>query len=604
MEKKGSVISIRRAVTTVALLLYFISAAAFHSQQAANPIFFINQAGFDSRGPKQAIIQTEDPLPASTAFTIIDSASGKAIFSGVLKGPFQIDDWTPGKWYYQADFSSLKKAGKYQVYIIANNKRHNSFAFLIGESDLKRQMVSAIIHYYHRQRANTPEEWKTDEHLKLFGSDQTVDMRGGWCDASGDVSKYFSHLAYANFMSPQQTPLVTWSMISADEAIPALLNKWKLKDSLENEALWGADYMMRALSKDGFFYMIVFSYFNKDPNARRVVGLLANSVTTSDYQCAFREGGGMAIAALARISRWKKNGAFTSGQYLDGAERAFAHLMIHNSSYDDDGKENIIDDYCALMAATELWIATDSILYRNEARKRAQHLASRMTKKGYFLAGDSNRPYWHASDAGLPVVALARYAVTEKDPRLRTQALDIIKQALDYNLRVTNEVSNPFGYARQTFLYRDSVKDGFFIPHENETGWWWQGESARLGSLATAALVGGKLVYPHPGGWGVKDSLADFASRQMSWILGCNPYSICFMYGFGRKNVPYMHSNFGHGSEKGGISNGITGQKDRGDGSGIDFRTSDDGNEWRWTEQWIPHAAWFLQALAATAGSR
>ena len=35
------------------------------------------------------------------------------------------------------------------------------------------------------------------------------------------------------------------------------------------------------------------------------------------------------------------------------------------------------------------------------------------------------------------------------------------------------------------------------------------------------------------------------------------------------------------------------------DGSGIDFRTSDDGNEWRWTEQWIPHAAWFLQALTA-----
>ena len=122
--------------------------------------------------------------------------------------------------------------------------------------------------------------------------------------------------------------------------------------------------------------------------------------------------------------------------------------------------------------------------------------------------------------------------------------------------------------------------------------------------MATAALVGGKLVYPHPGGWCVKDSLADFASGQMSWILGCNPYSICFMYAFGRKNVPHMHSNFGHGSEKGGISNGITGQKDRGDGSGIDFRTSDNGNEWRWTEQRIPHAAWFLQALAATADSR
>jgi len=74
---------------------------------------------------------------------------------------------------------------------------------------------------------------------------------------------------------------------------------------------------------------------------------------------------------------------------------------------------------------------------------------------------------------------------------------------------------------------------------------------------------------------------------------------MCFMYGFGAHNVPYMHSNFGHGSETGGISNGITGMEGNGDGSSIDFRTADQGNEWRWTEQWIPHAAWFLQALTA-----
>jgi hypothetical protein len=79
---------------------------------------------------------------------------------------------------------------------------------------------------------------------------------------------------------------------------------------------------------------------------------------------------------------------------------------------------------------------------------------------------------------------------------------------------------------------------------------------------------------------------------------------MCFMYQFGRNNVPYMSSNFGHGSQRGGISNGITGKKGNGDGSGIDFRTSDEGNEWRWTEQWLPHAAWFLQALAAIASSQ
>jgi hypothetical protein len=253
------------------------------------------------------------------------------------------------------------------------------------------------------------------------------------------------------------------------------------------------------------------------------------------------------------------------------------------------------------MAATELWIATDSSLYRDEARKRAQNLDKRMSAEGYFIANDANRPYWHASDAGLPVVALSRYLIKEKDEVQRSAALSTIKKALDYNIAVTHKVSNPFGYARQSFLYKEAIKDGFFIPHDNETGWWWQGEDARLGSLATAALVGGKLVYPAKRNWGVEAPLAIFASQQVSWILGCNPYSMCFMYGFGKNNVPYMHSNFGHGSEKGGISNGITGKKNTGDGSGIEYKTEDNGNEWRWTEQWIPHAAWFLQAISAMA---
>jgi hypothetical protein len=395
--------------------------------------------------------------------------------------------------------------------------------------------------------------------------------------------------------------MVVWSMASADEAIPGLLTKWGLKDSLENEAIWGADYMMRALSKDNYFYMIVFSYFNKDPNARRVVGLHANSVTTDEYQCAFREGGGMAIAALARVSRWKKDGDFTSEQYLDGAKRAFANLLINNTKYDDDGRENIIDDYCALMAATELWISTNEPLYRDEARKRADNLNKRMSPHGYFISDNADRPFWHAADAGLPVVALARYLDKETDRTRRSQAVQTIQRALDYNLIVSHRVSNPFGYARQSFLYKGEVKDGFFIPHENETGWWWQGEDARLASLATAAIVGGRIAYPSSDGWGVKANYATFASRQLSWILGCNPYSMCFMYGFGKNNVPFMHSNFGHGSERGGISNGITGKDGNGDGSGIDFKTEAEGNEWRWTEQWIPHAAWFLQAIAAAA---
>jgi hypothetical protein len=566
----------------------------------AKPVIYVNQIAFNSNAPKTAVVQLDAKAGGKLTFNLI-SASGKVAFTGTLGTPQTITEWRPGKVFYQADFSSFAKAGKYTLRVKINGVAYTSYKFEIGDNALAKQTLSAVIHYYNKQRANTPQELSADAKMQLFGSDKTVDIRGGWCDASGDVSKYFSHLAYANYMSPQQIPLVTWSMVSTSEKIPGLLTKWNLKDSLDNEALYGADYMMRALSDDDYFYMIVFSYFDKNPATRRVVGLLANSVTTNQYQCAFREGGGMAIAALARISQWEKDGEFTSKQYLDGAKRAFAHLLQYNTQYDDDGKENIIDDYCALMAATELWIATNDNLYRDEARKRAANLNKRMSPAGYFLANDAGRPYWHASDAGLPIVALSRYLDAEKDDTHRAAALKTIKQALDYNLAVSNRVSNPFGYARQSFMFKGKVKDGFFIPHENETGWWWQGENARLGSLATAAIIGGKLAYPAQGGWGIKSTLSAYASQQLSWIMGGNPFNRCFIYGFGKNNVPYMASSFGHGSQRGGISNGITGKDGSADGSGIDFKTEAEGNEWRWTEQWIPHAAWFLQAVAATA---
>jgi hypothetical protein len=566
----------------------------------AAPIIYVNQVAFDVRGAKMAVISNDSKLSGNTMFTLIN-ASGKAEFTGTIKGPQQINEWTQGKYFYKADFSLFKQTGKYRVSITVNGKQYLSDEFEVSENALAINTIPAIISYYNKQRANTPTELEVDKAVILYGSTKTADVRGGWCDASGDVSKYFSHLAYANYMSPQQIPLVTWSMVNAVQTVPGLLDKLGAYDNMINEALWGGDYIMRSLSKEGYFYMTVFSYFSKDPNARRIVGLRANSVTTDEYQCAFREGGGMGIAALARISQLKKDGEFKSAEYLDAAKRAFAHLLINNTKYDDDGKENIIDDYCALMAATELWIATDSSLYHNEARKRAQNIEKRMSPAGYFIANNTGRPFWHASDAGLPIVALCRYLSKENNTEDRSAALDVIKKALDYNLRVTAEVSNPFGYARQTFRMGDKIKDGFFIPHENETGWWWQGENARLGSLATAALVGGRLVYPEKGGWGVKKDLAIYVSDQISWILGCNPYSMCFMYQFGKNNVPYMSSSFGHGSGKGGISNGITGKEGSPDGSGIDFKTEDKGNEWRWTEQWLPHAAWFLQAITAMA---
>jgi hypothetical protein len=217
---------------------------------------------------------------------------------------------------------------------------------------------------------------------------------------------------------------------------------------------------------------------------------------------------------------------------------------------------------------------------------------------GYFIADGASRPFWHASDAGLPTVALARYVQIETDATRCGLAQQAIQTHLKYLLGVTSQVANPFGYARQHIAAGTA---SFFIPHDNETGYWWQGENARLASLAAAALLGAQVL----GARGTQYlDLLRFAGCQLDWILGANPYDICFLNGFGKKNPPaYCASKPQAGTLVGGIANGITGSNS--DGSGIQWMNdpsgSSCGDDWRWVEQWLPHAAWFIVATAALA---
>ncbi len=586
---------------TVAAFVFYVLSSCLVSASAGPVEIFVNQLAYEQNGYKTGILKTGSPVNRHTRFELVEKDSRKTLFSGLLQASQQVKDWSANDWYTVADFSAFKTPGTYYLVVRFNGNVDSSYHFSIKRHALRDITMPAILKFFQHQRADSPEELGADQHVLLYGSDKRVDLRGGWCDASGDVSKYFSHLAYTNFMLPQQIPMVTWSFINTAEQLTGFLQKAGIEDTFKDEALYGADYLLRSLAEEGYFYMTLFSYFKKDPEERRVVGLLADSKTTSDYQCAWREGAGMAIAALARISKWKKNGDYTSAQYLAGAEKAFAHVAINSLKYADDGKDNIIDDYSALMAASELWMATGKPIYQAEARQRATNLSRRLSTTGYFIADDKNRPFWHAADAGLPVVALVRYLDIENDANFRKRALATIKTAIDYNLNVTASVINPFGYARQHFSLGGVVRSGFFIPHDNESGWWWQGEDARLASLTAAMVLGGRLVYPANNEWGVQPGIVKYAFNQVSWILGKNPYGMCMMYGYGHKNVPYMASMYGHGSGEGGISNGITGKDGNADGTGIDFKIEDNGNEWRWSEQWIPHTGWFLQAVTALA---
>ena len=562
----------------------------------------VNQVALERVGPKAAIIEYAGTATSGT-FTVLKD--GAAVQSGALAALPPFSEWTAGKKYFEADFSALANPGNYSVEVTVGNAHARSPAFVVADNATFITTASAVLDYFHHNRHTKP----ADKHIRVFDTQRYVDVWGGWKDAGGDNGKYLSHLSYANYFNPQQTAMVVWSLAASHDAALPLYRQAGLEKRIVEEALWGADYLHRLLDPDGYFYMTVFDRWASPGAERMVVGYVGiDGVYTKDYQAAFREGGGVSIAALARASRLSKTtgiqGEFSSAQYLQDAERAFAHLQTNNRKYCDNGVENIIDDYTALLASVELYRATQKDTYLEAARQRADNLNQRMTPEGWFRSDAGTRPYYHAAEAGFPIVSLVHYLDIERDAQRADAARKTIKAALDYQLALTAKVANPFDYARQNFrTYKDGkpgdrVLEGFFIPHANETGYWWQGESARLASLATAAILGGRIVARDPATrFGVSPRLARFAQNQLDWTLGRNPFDMCLLYGFGANNPP--HAVSAGDMVRGGISNGITGATASDEGRGIVFAPGPDDNNWRWLEQWLPHSTWFL--LAATA---
>ena len=89
-----------------------------------------------------------------------------------------------------------------------------------------------------------------------------------------------------------------------------------------------------------------------------------------EYEVSYRSGGGIAIASLAMASTYPVSGEHRSADYLKAAEEGFAYLEKNNVKMVNDGRENIVDDYCALTAATELFRATKKPQYKEAADRR------------------------------------------------------------------------------------------------------------------------------------------------------------------------------------------------------------------------------------------
>ena len=363
--------------------------------QSLNAKILTNQVGYDVSGPKKSVIQAHaDDM--FTSFAVKSFPAGETILSGTPRHDGPVRKWKDWD-FWTVDWSAVDKEGSYviecasQAGAAAGTVR--SHPLLVQKNALERNTLSDVIYYFKGQRSSGLWD-KADRKMAFEGKDGTVDIHGGWFDATGDYGKHLSHLSFSTYFNPQQVSLTAWSLLGALRELERRGEPYfkQYQKRLLDEALFGADYLVRSKNPKGSFYITVSGRGpEKKPEDRRITAkaerhIILTSETKDKfrdygrekiagdaaYEAGWREGAGLSIAALAMAAARggapgsegygvsKGEGDFKSVDYLKAAEDAFAFLEKNNLLFTNDGKENILDDYCALVAATELFRTTGS----------------------------------------------------------------------------------------------------------------------------------------------------------------------------------------------------------------------------------------------------
>jgi hypothetical protein len=576
-----------------------------------------NHLGYESDDYKKAVCQGEENDIVS-GFAVLDE-TGNEVLSGKAEPVGTVANWGTGS-YWVLDFSSLHTSGTYTIEVKTEKGCVSSFSFEIHQRLITMRMLNAVSYYFRAQRSSG--EWLAEDRCLPFDGDRKgkMDVHGGWYDATGDYGIHMSHLSHSSFHNPQQAAFSAYVFFKTADLLMQSGNREysMLERRILDEGTFGADFIMRMRAPSGSFLRSINRRLALDTvRGTRKIGFEYHSssdqfsekaetadeeiVTDENYEVSFRSGGGMCIAALAAASGHYYPGAdFTGEEYVRAAKDAWAYLYDNNERYTNDGQWNLIDEYCALTAVVELYRATREYEYLSCAEEMAGRIFARMTSQGENMAWFDmcpGQPFYSAADEGLPILALLAFAEIEPDAAEKQKAMEAAEKAMRWSLRLTMEKNNPFGYPRYRLRSAEGqLETRFFFSHESTAKPWWQGDNARLASLSAAARAVADITKDE----NLREALLRYAQDQLNWIMGLNPFDACMIEGYGRNNIQYFfHGRYDFMNCPGGICNGITSGLHDEEGIAFVSRANEEVDDnWRWAEQWIPHASWFILANA------
>ena len=534
----------------------------------ATPAIALNHLGFTPKSGKTVIFR-DSSEDAPDKFTIRDIA-GSFRQTRPLK-PFASDVIR----CLAGDFSDLDREGMYQVSV----GEERSTPFFI-RADVWRRTLPKAVGYYRYQRCGVevpgvhPACHLDDARRRDNG--QHVDVTGGWHDA-GDLRKWMS----ATLMN----------VIGLLRLARNLGEKWDAAGSglapILEEVRWGNRYFLKMQDADGLVWADTAGGVNGDNSDNHWTD---NRIGTDDdrYLNPAKSGRNQALFVCAEAMMAQAFQA-TDAAYAQTCRTAAERCWAASKRQGGAG-----DLAWWILAALEMRNATEAARLGGElaALQTTEFIAAQKEVRGFWRVSDRDRvPYTDAVHSALPPLALLELAKAQPKHPDAGRWRDAVRMHLEeYVLPMSAHSAYaivPFGVflgSPTPETYRSLAGEltyRYFMPVRKQ--FWWLGMTSHLECYAVLLAEAARVLE--------NDRYRALALRQLEWVMGANPFGACLMTGEGMRN-PYPHSRF-VGLIPGGIMNGIAGNTK--DAPVLD---TEYGFDWRTTEYWSPHNAYYLWAVS------
>jgi hypothetical protein len=544
----------------------------------------VNHLGFMCRSEKRAVISGNNLFDEFLVINLNEMGYNEIgpntkPNSVIYKGKLVKKQYCWGD-YYIADFSVLDTPG---IFLISLGNKYNSVPFQIRD-DVYGRTLRKPFDYIHAQRCGGHVPFYHGAcHLddaRFRDTKEHCDTVGGWHDA-GDLRKWTAHTMMLGIGLNQLRRIVNPS--------------WRVFDPREgdilNELKWGNQYFLKAQSESGLVWHDVAGGVDGDNSDNHWT---ANVIGDTDDRYINTTHNGVVQWEFIYFEAMNaRSFADVDPHYAlickDAALRTYEYAAAHEGSTCDEIAWSVL-------AVKELYRATGDDALRKKLDEQILKLLllqekefkfNQSTVRGFFYADAGRKDFFrNPRDSGVPLIALCEAYDTAGSAALRNEIGHAIGMYCDeYCLPLM--ATSPFGimpygiYAKTVDgeTYRKLEGDlafRFFVEVKGKCAF---GLNSHLLSHAVGFCLASRIIG--------KKELNTSAKNQLEWVMGFNPINACMMTGEGVNN-PYPHSRF-LGLIIGGVMNGIAGNED--DMPFIDMHHTMD---WRTTEYWSPHVAYYI----------